>query len=68
MQMLLRNALFEWDHLGKAIERFFKLQMLPSLAGQIHPLALEPLNGWFTKQVFGLHLSNEGDVSAFQTI
>ena len=51
-------------YLGYPVEGLLELQVLPCLAGQVHPFALDPLHSGFTQKVFGLHLGDEVNVSA----
>lgn len=52
-------------HLCLPLEGLLQLQVLPGLAGQIHPFAFEPLDRRFAEEIFGFHFGNEGDVSTF---
>ena len=54
----------ETVYLGEPVEGLLELQVLPGLAGQVHPFAFEPLHSGFTQKVFGLHLGDEVNVSA----
>lgn len=49
-------------HLGVAIVGFLQLQVFAGLAGQIHPLPFEPLDGGFLQQRLGVHFSHKRDV------
>lgn len=54
-------------HLCLPLEGLLQLQVLPGLARQVHPFALEPLDRRFAEEIFGLHFGYEGDVSTFGT-
>ena len=60
----VRPGPIESVYLGYPVEGLLELQVLPCLAGQVHPFALDPLHSGFTQKVFGLHLGDEVNVSA----
>lgn len=54
------------SYLGVAFEGLFELQVLPCLAGQVHPFSLEPLDGGFAQKVFCFYFGDKGDVPTFR--
>lgn len=49
-------------HLGVAVARLLQLQVFSRLAGQIHPLPLEPFDGGLLQQRLRAHSGHERDV------
>ena len=48
-------------YLGVAVVRLLQLQVFPGLAGEVHPLPLEPLDGRFLQQRAEVHLGHKRD-------
>lgn len=72
-QSVLRQVafyLFAWLqrlYLCESVKCFFELQVLSSLAGQIHPFSFKPLDGGFAEEILGLHFGNEAGISTFRS-
>lgn len=53
---------YSGTNLRVSVVGLLELQVLPRLAAQVQPLALQPFHGGLPQQVAGVHLGHKSDV------